>query len=72
MRAFGRLSGANFEFETKHPILMSAKHPAMQLMLLNCHLDSNHQADKSMQYEKQQSVGFWVSEKQCGALNVAV
>ena len=42
MRARGRLSKADFEFDTKHPILLSSKHPATRLMMLKCHLDSYH------------------------------
>ena len=38
MRARGRLSKVDFEFDTKHPILLPSKHPKMQLVMLECHL----------------------------------
>ena len=42
MRGRGRLSKADFEFDTKHPILLPSKHPATRLMMLKCHLDNYH------------------------------
>ena len=58
MRARGRLSKADFEFDTKHPILLSSKHPATRLMMLKCHLDNFHQGVESMRHELQQK--FWI------------
>ena len=58
MRGRGRLSKANFEFETKHPIRLSSKHPASRLMLLKCHLDNYNQGVESMRHGLQQK--FWI------------
>ena len=58
MRARGRLSKADFESDTNHPILLPSKHPTMQLMILKCHLDNYHQGVESMRHELQQK--FWI------------
>ena len=58
MKARGRLSKADFEFDTKHPILLPSKHPATRLMMLNCHLDNYHQGVESMRHGLQQK--FWI------------
>ena len=58
MRARGRLSKADFEFDTKHPILLPSKHPATRLMMLKCHLDSYHQGVESLRHGLQQK--FWI------------
>ena len=58
MRARGRLSKADFEFDIKHPILLPAKHFTMQLMIKKCHLDNCHQDVESMLHELQQK--FWI------------
>ena len=57
MRARGRLSRADFEFDTEHPILLPSKHPAIRVMMLKCHLDNYHQGVESMRHELQQK--FW-------------
>ena len=54
MRARGRLSKADFEFDTKHP----SKHPATRLMKLKCHLDNYHQGVESMRHGLQHK--FWI------------
>ena len=58
MRARGRLSKTDFEFDTKHPIFLPSKHPATRLMMLKCHLDNYHQGVESMQHGLQQK--FWI------------
>ena len=58
MRARGRLSKLDFESDTNHPILLPSKHPTMQLMMLKCHLDNDHQGVESMRHELQQK--FWI------------
>ena len=58
MRARGRLSKADFQFDTKHPILLPSKQPAIRLMMLKCHLDKYHQGVESMRHELQQK--FWI------------
>ena len=58
MRARGRLSKADFEFDTKHPVLLPSKHLTMQLMMLKCHLENYHQGVESMRHELQQR--FWI------------
>ena len=58
MRARGRLSKADIEFDTKHPILLPSKHPATQLKMRNCHLDKYHQGVESMRHGLQQK--FWI------------
>ena len=58
MRARGRLSKADFEFDTKHPILPPSKHPETRLMMLECHLDNYHQGVESMRHGLQQK--FWI------------
>ena len=58
LRARGRLSKADFEFDTKHPILLPSKHPPTRLMMLKCHLDNYHQGVESMRHGLQQK--FWI------------
>ena len=50
MRARGRLSKADFKFDTKHPIVLPSKHPATLLLMLKCHLDNYHQGVEKMRY----------------------
>ena len=54
MRVRGRLSKADFDFDTKHSIILQSKHPATRLMMLNCHLNSYHQGVESMRHVLQQ------------------
>ena len=51
MRARGRLSKADFKFDTKHPILLQSKHHAIRLIMLKCHLDNYHQGVESSRHE---------------------
>ena len=48
MRARGRLYKADFEFDTKHLVLLPSKHLAMQMMMLKRHLENYHQGVESM------------------------
>ena len=58
MRARGRLSREDFEFDRKHPILLPSKHSRTQLVILKCHLDNYHQGVECMRHELQQR--FWI------------
>ena len=58
MRERGILSEADFEFDTKHPILLPSKHHVIRLMMLKCHMDSNHRGVGSMRHEMQQKL--WI------------
>ena len=71
MRTRGRLSKADFEFDTKHPVLLASKHPTMQLMMLKCHLENYHQGVESMRQSYRKGSGYWASEMHYGALKVA-
>ena len=50
MRSRGRLSKADFEFDTKHPFLLPSKHSPTRIMMLKCHLDNYHQGVESMRH----------------------
>ena len=43
IRLMGRLSRTTISEDAKHPNLLSAKHPAVVLMLRQMHADSNHE-----------------------------
>ena len=58
MRARGRLSKADFVFDTNHPFLLPSKHRKLQLVMLKSHLDNCHQGVESMRHELQQQ--FWI------------
>ena len=58
MRARGRLSEADLEFDTKHPFLLPSIHPATRLMMLKCQLDNYHQGVESKRHGLQQN--FWI------------
>ena len=53
MRARGRLTKSDFEFDTKHPILLPSKHPASRLMMPKCHLDNYHQGVEILDFGPQ-------------------
>ena len=40
IRAKGRLKHSNLDYNAKHPILLTAKHPVVQLMLEKAHRDN--------------------------------
>ena len=48
MQARARLSKADFEFDTKHSVLLPSKHATRQLMMLKRHLENYHQGVESM------------------------
>ena len=58
MRARGRLSKADIEFDTKHPILLPSKHPETRLMMPKRHLDKYHQGVEIMRHGLQQK--YWI------------
>ena len=58
MRTRGRLSKADFEFDTKHPILLPSKHPAIRLMMLKGYLDNYHQGVEICDMNCNKNSGF--------------
>ena len=70
LRARGRLSKADFKFDTKHPILVPSKHPATQLMMLKAHLNNYHQGVASMRHGLQQK--FWILSLRNALRNIKI
>ena len=58
IRLRGRLSKATVSKDLKHPILLSAKHPAVILMLRQMHEDNHHEGTEYLRSLVQQR--FWV------------
>ena len=68
MRTRWRLSKADFEFDTKHPILRPSKHPATRIMMLKCHLDNYHQGVERVRNGLQQK--FWILDLRNALRNI--
>ena len=58
IRLKGRLSKATISDDLKHPILFSAKHPAVVLMLIQMHEDNHHEGTEYVRSLVQQRL--WV------------
>ena len=58
IRLEGRLSRTRVNDGSKHPILLSAKHPAVFLMLRIMHADSHHEGTEYARSMVQQR--YWV------------
>ena len=58
LRSQGRLSKSSLEFETKHPIIISAKHWAIKLFLENQHRINYHQGVEFLRNQIQAK--YWV------------
>lgn len=58
MRARGRLRKANIEYQTKHPIILSSKHPVVKLFLEHQHRQYHHQGVEYIRSQLQQK--FWI------------
>ena len=43
IRVKGRSKFSNFDYKAKHPILVTAKHPVVQLLLEKAHQDKLHE-----------------------------
>ena len=43
IRVKGRLTHSNLDYNAKHPILLTAKHPGLQLLLEKAHRDNLHE-----------------------------
>ena len=57
MRLRGRLRRSELSFQTKHPMLLSAKHPLVILMLKQAHADNNHEGTEYVRSVLQQE--YW-------------
>ena len=44
IRVKGRLKHSNLDYNAKHPILLTAKHPVLQLLLEKAHQDNLHES----------------------------
>ena len=58
MRLRGRLRRSELSFQTKHPMLLSAKHPLVILMLKQAHADNNHEGTEYVRNVLQQE--YWI------------
>ena len=61
IRVKGRLKHSNLAFNAKHPILVTAKHPVVQLLLATAHRDKLHEGTeyvKNMLQQKYLIIGI--------------
>ena len=59
IRLKGRLNKSMLPDETKHPILLSAKHPAIILFLRQAHVDNHHEGTEHVRNILQQQ--YWIT-----------
>ena len=59
MRLKGRLNKSMLPDETKHPILLSAKHPVIILLLRQAHVDNHHEGTEHVRNILQQQ--YWIT-----------
>ena len=52
--AKGRLKHSNLDYNAKHPILLTAKHPVVQLLLEKAHRDNLHEGTEYVRNKLQQ------------------
>ena len=71
IRARGRLSKPEFEFDTEKPLLLPSKHPTMQLTCLNVIQPTTMQVLNECDISYIKSSGYWASEIHCAALKNA-
>ena len=58
IRVKGRLKHANFDYNAKHPILLTAKHPVVQLLLERAHRDNLRKGTEYVRNMLQQE--YWI------------
>ena len=56
----GRLKHSNLDYNAKHPILLTAKHPVVQFLLERVHRDNLHKGTKYVRNLLQQE--YWIIE----------
>ena len=54
----GRLKHSNLDYNAKHPILLTAKHPVVQLLLEKAHRDNLHEGTQYVRNMLQQK--YWI------------
>ena len=54
----GRLKHSNFDYNAKHPILLTAKHPIVQILLEKTHCDNLHEDTEYVRNMLQQK--YWI------------
>ena len=58
IRVKGRLKHSNFDYNAKHPILLTGKHPVVQLLLERAHQDNLHEGTEYVRNMLQQE--YWI------------
>ena len=58
IRVKGRLKHSNLAYNAKHPILLTAKHPVVQLLLEKAHRDNLHEGTENVRNMLQQN--YWI------------
>ena len=58
IRVKGRLKHSNLDYNAKHPILLTAKHPVVQLLLEKAHRDNLHEGTEYARNMLQQE--YWI------------
>ena len=58
IRVKGRLKHSNLDYNAKHPILLTAKHPVVQLLLEKAHQDNLHEGTEYVRNMLQQE--YWI------------
>ena len=58
IRVKGRLKHSNLDYNAKHPILLTAKHPVVQLLLEKAHRDNLHEGTEYVRNMLQQE--YWI------------
>ena len=58
LRVKGRLKHSNLDYNAKHPILLTAKHPVVQLLLEKAHRDNLHEGTEYVRNMLQQE--YWI------------
>ena len=58
VRVNGRLKHSNLDYNAKHPILLTAKHPVVQLLLEKAHQDNLHEGTEYVRNMLQQK--YWI------------
>ena len=58
IRVKGRLKHSNLDYNAKHPILLTAKHPVVQLLLERAHRDNLHEGTEYVRNMLQQE--YWI------------
>ena len=59
IRVKGRLKHSNLDYNAKHPTLLTAKHPVVQLLLEKAHRDNLHEGTEYVRNKLQQKK-YWI------------